>query len=498
MQADIGLILEGTYPYIRGGVSSWVHQIIKGLPEFTFSLMFIGDKPESYPKMQYELPANVLELKCFYIMDKEEAIAPKACKGSEKAFEQVRLMHKYFHNRTDSSHKMAIGEVLKHMHLIKDMGVKDFLYSEQSWSFIKDCYEKSTPESSFLDYFWNVRSMHKPIFALLSALDQAVDAKFYHSISTGYAGLFGLMLHHVYDKKLMLTEHGIYTKERKIDLSQIDWIGEAEDVFSVALSGEFSYLRKMWIHFFEAIGHAVYDTAEPIIAISEGNRLKQVADGADAKKTRVIPNGIDLPKLAPQRAKRPDTPPLIVGFIGRVVPIKDVKTFLRAMRNVCSEMPSVQAWIVGGEEEDRQYAEECREMIVSLHLTNEIIYKGFCNVAEILPQLGCVVLSSISEGVPLVILEAFACGIPVIATDVGACRELIEGGIAEDKALGAAGIVVPIADAEQLGRAVIKVLSDFESHKTLSKVAEQRADTYFSEQTLFKSYQQVYTEMMEN
>ncbi|HUQ25414.1 MAG TPA: DUF3492 domain-containing protein, partial [Burkholderiales bacterium] len=42
VQADIGFILEGTYPYVAGGVSSWVHQIIRGFPEYRFALAFIG------------------------------------------------------------------------------------------------------------------------------------------------------------------------------------------------------------------------------------------------------------------------------------------------------------------------------------------------------------------------------------------------------------------------------------------------------------------------
>ena len=38
---DVCLILEGTYPYVAGGVSSWVHSLIRGLNEFTFSLLLI-------------------------------------------------------------------------------------------------------------------------------------------------------------------------------------------------------------------------------------------------------------------------------------------------------------------------------------------------------------------------------------------------------------------------------------------------------------------------
>ncbi len=495
-QADIGLILEGTYPYVRGGVSSWVHQIIKGLPEYTFSILFIGDKPESYSKIQYELPSNILELKCIYILSEQAPPPPKTCKGSQQAFIQVKQMLSYFSQRQHSHKSKALAEILRYIEQ-KDLNYTDFLYSEEAWSFITECYEKSTPDSSFLDYFWTIRAMHAPVFSLINGLKQVVDAKVYHTISTGYAGLYGVMVHHLLDRKLILTEHGIYTKERKIDLSQVDWIEDAVEIFGNTNSSEFSYLRRLWIRFFEAIGRATYDIADPIISISEGNKHRQIMDGAEEDKVTVIGNAINLKILQQQRSKRPKKPPLIIGFIGRVVPIKDVKTFIRAIRNVCTELPEVETWIIGGEEEDPDYAKSCREMITSLHLTEQITYKGFCNVTEILPQLGCVVLSSISEGVPLVILEAFAVGIPVIATDVGACRELIQGGSAEDQALGHAGVVVPIADSEQLAYQIVRLLSQPEQWQAFSSVAEQRTDKYFDEQFLFASYRKIYQQALE-
>ncbi|WP_261887424.1 DUF3492 domain-containing protein [Vibrio aerogenes] len=43
-KADVILVLEGTYPYVRGGVSSWVHQLIHGLPSVTFELVFLGGR----------------------------------------------------------------------------------------------------------------------------------------------------------------------------------------------------------------------------------------------------------------------------------------------------------------------------------------------------------------------------------------------------------------------------------------------------------------------
>ena len=47
------------------------------------------------------------------------------------------------------------------------------------------------------------------------------------------------------------------------------------------------------------------------------------------------------------------------------------------------------------------------------------------DVKQIYPRIDVLVLTSISEGLPLVILEAAAAGVPLVSTDVGACRELL-------------------------------------------------------------------------
>ena len=69
-------------------------------------------------------------------------------------------------------------------------------------------------------------------------------------------------------------------------------------------------------------------------------------------------------------------------------------------------------------------------------------------------------LTSISEALPLFVLEAFAAGVPVVATDVGCCRELIEGKGSDGDAAGAAGIVTAIASPQETARAVVELLRD--------------------------------------
>lgn len=65
--ADIGLLLEGTFPYVSGGVSSWVNQIIRAFPQYTFAIAFIGSRKEDYGDPKYALPDNVVHLETHYL-----------------------------------------------------------------------------------------------------------------------------------------------------------------------------------------------------------------------------------------------------------------------------------------------------------------------------------------------------------------------------------------------------------------------------------------------
>ncbi|MGC3292782.1 GT4 family glycosyltransferase PelF, partial [Pseudomonas aeruginosa] len=82
----------------------------------------------------------------------------------------------------------------------------------------------------------------------------------------------------------------------------------------------------------------------------------------------------------------------VVGQVGRVVPIKDVKTFIRAMRGEVSAMPEAEGWIVGPEVEDPDYASECRSLVASLGLQDMVKFLRFRRIGEVLPQLGLMVL----------------------------------------------------------------------------------------------------------
>jgi len=496
-KADIALLLEGTYPFIRGGVSSWVHQVITGLPEYTFALIFLGGDPKHYGKQQYTLPDNVTHLECHYLMDIQAVGKPRPRRGNKAAFETQRCLHAQFKASADVPPDI-LHKVFADLGQKEGISRDDFLYSEESWEMIDENYRKYCTEPSFVDYFWSVRIMHSPLFQLAEVARKMPPVRMLHSISTGYAGLLGAIASEQRGIPLALSEHGIYTKERKIDLSQADWIHDPTDLVSGTLNEQLGYIRRLWIRFFEALGRLAYQQADPIVSLYQGNKARQLQDGAPEDRTCIIPNGIDPARFDAARQARPETIPRVLGLVGRVVPIKDIKTFIRAMRSVSEVIPDVEGWIVGPEDEDEAYVRECKELVASLDLTERVKFLGFQNVNDILPNLGLMVLTSISEALPLVILEAHAAGLPCLATDVGACRELLEGGSDEDRALGVSGVVVPIADPEATAREAVRLLSNPDQWRKAQQAGLERVQRFYTLDSMFTAYRSIYQKGLNN
>ena len=489
--ADIGLLLEGTFPYVAGGVSSWVNQMIRGFPDLSFAVVFIGSLEAEYGEAKYELPENVVHFERHYLYAPRAAPQIKKVKGDSATFAVVEEMHRYFRAPHAHAEGRALFQQLAPQLAGGRLRQEDFLYSEKSWDIISSQYREFSSDPSFVDYFWTVRTMHAPVWILADIAANLIPCRAYHTVSTGYAGLLGALLKYRTGKPLILSEHGIYTKERRIDLFNARWIPDNRVIFQRDPT-EIAYFRQMWMRFFEGIGKICYDASDSIIALFEGNRLRQIEDGARPERTANIPNGIDVARYAPLRAERPARTPPVLALIGRVVPIKDVMTFIRAMRTVVNRLPDAEAWIIGPEDEDPEYAQECRNLAVGLGISGKVDFLGFQSLTDVLPQVGVVALSSISEALPLVLLESFAAGVPAVTTDVGACRQLVYGLDAEDEARGAAGLVVGIADPQALALAALTLLTDREKWNAASAAAIRRVETYYNQEQMFARYRAIY------
>jgi len=494
---DILLLLEGTYPYVRGGVSSWVHQLIQEFPDYTFGLIFIGGQPDQYGDIKYPLPKQVVHLEHHYVHGHLKKPPIQARPGNPEIFRHTQQFHDWMKDAQSCPHREEIHAYLLPLLSSTPESIHaEFLYSKAAWQFLTDAYQKYCTDPSFIDFFWTVREMHEPLWVLAKAASQCPRAKIFHTVSTGYAGFLGTLLHYRTSRPLILSEHGIYTKERQIDLYQANWLKDHRLSFEKRDS-QLGYFQHMWIRFFQTLGKMCYGVADPILSIYGANRQRQINDGADAKKTAVIPNGIDVERFAPLRACRPETTPPILCLVGRVVPIKDIKTFIRAMRTVVNRIPQAQGWIAGPEEEDPSYVEECQQLASNLGLSSQVKFLGVQKVDELYSQIGLLIVSSISEALPLVILEAFAAGVPVVSTDVGGCRELIYGTGNPPDVEGAAGAIVGMANPTTLAEAALRLLLRQDEWNTAQYVGIKRVEACYTQEQMIGRYRDIYSEAIQ-
>ena len=157
-------------------------------------------------------------------------------------------------------------------------------------------------------------------------------------------------------------------------------------------------------------------------------------------------------------------------------------------------LPNVRLHILG-DTDDEEYAEECRDLIAQLEIPG-IDMPGNVNVAEYFKKTDFTVLSSISEGQPLAVLESLAAGRPCVTTDVGCCRDLLEG--AEGDTIGAAGIIVPPMHSQALADAMELLAVHTDMRREMAECGRKRVQRYYQHQDMVDNYNKSYEEVLRN
>ncbi len=488
---DVCLLLEGTYPFVAGGVSSWIHNLIKGMPELTFTSVCILASSREQAAYRYDVPDNFVDPQIVYLHDPVEISRNPFQKISRKNMKLLRQ----FHARMDRNDITMMKDMVE---LFRDekFPLSELFHGKKAWDMLMEYYRAGSDKESLIDYFWTFRFTHLPLFKMLP-LDLP-KARVYHTISTGYAGFLGVIARIMTGRPLLLTEHGIYVKERKIEISQAEWVYRKEDE-RLRVQSKLGAFQTFWIRMFEQLAQLCYDYSSAIYTLYEGNRQLEIQAGADPDKIRIIPNGISLDNFLGLKASDHDyqgQTEFAVGFVGRVVPIKDVKTFLRAIKIVALEIENLKVFIMGPTKEDEKYYQECMHLVHLLHLEKIVEFTGKVNVADYLPDLDLIVLTSISEAQPLVIMEANCAGVPAVASDVGSCRELLEGRTAADQALGPSGILTRVADPVDTGKAILTILTSPLLRQRMARAGIERVKTFYKESDLNEKYLNIYKDYM--
>jgi glycosyltransferase involved in cell wall biosynthesis len=230
--------------------------------------------------------------------------------------------------------------------------------------------------------------------------------------------------------------------------------------------------------------------ADLIIFNSERGRAFHVREGFPAQKSMVIHNGIDTERFKPDREAGQrvraelgvGADATLVGHVGRLDPMKDHQTLLRAAALLCRERRDVYFLSVGTGDED--YASELRRLATELGISDRVIWAGArSDMPAVYSSLDLLVSSSFSEGFPNVIGEAMACGVPCVVTDTGDSALIVgeTGAVVEPRNPSAlcAGITSLIeTDPKDLGRrARSRILEYFSVERMAAETERAICDT---------------------
>lgn len=461
------IVSEGCYPYAIGGVSGWIHSMIKLFPNLEFLLVNVVSNREQRGKFVYELPKNVTEVYEVYLQDDEWGAKHQKSRLKLKEAEQRALRSLMLNSQVE-------WNSLFDLFYKKRISLDKLLMGEDFFRIAVEVYEKRYTQIMFSDFLWTLRSMYVPLFLVMK--QEVPKADVYHCVATGYAGIIGSMAAYMHGSGLVLSEHGIYTREREEELIRAAWLD--------------GLYKNIWIEQFQKMSTLAYDRADVVISLYERARQLQTELGCPAEKTRIIPNGIDAERLEGLSGKSEEEKEMIyVGAILRVTPIKDVKTLLRAFADAKKKVPALKLWIMGSLDEEPEYVEECMDMVQTLGIM-DVVFTGDVDIREYLGKMDFTILTSISEGQPLTVLESYAAQKPVIATDVGGCRGLIYGEEKDD--FGTAGILTHIMNQQEITDAIIALALHPEEREEMGRRGLCRVKARHGIKEMRQEYEKIY------
>ncbi len=245
--------------------------------------------------------------------------------------------------------------------------------------------------------------------------------------------------------------------------------------------------------FFRALERSLAHVTDATVTVSAALRRELLEMRiAPAEKIHVVPLGLELARFARPAARGalrgtavPAEAPL-VGMVGRLVPIKDVPTFLAAAARVRTARPDARFAIVGDGELRKALERQTRD----LGLAEAVTFHGWREDLEgVYADLDVVVNASRNEGTPVALIEAMAAGVPVVATRVGGTPDLLGD--------GARGRLVPPADPDALADAIVAALARSKEASARVEAARAYVMAHHSVERLLDDVDRLYRHLLE-
>jgi polysaccharide biosynthesis protein PelF len=488
------LSTEGTYPFVLGGVSTWADLLVRGLPDHEFHVAAIVDNP--FHRLAFDLPPNVV-------------LQPVPLWGSEMAEEYLRVPGSWRRAWRTSSGEVrrhflpcwepfigalasreanpaALGDALAEVARFAERhDLRRALASRATWLVMLEQLRANalmarTSTQGAIDFGRALFRFLLPLSAPIPRCDVA------HTSAAGLCALPAVVAKYRYGTPMVLTEHGIYLRERLMALAQ----KPVEEKF-------------LQVNFFRALTELAYREADILTPVCGYNAGWEAALGVDRRRVRVIYNGPYDGALSAVPLQPPPGPPT-VGFVGRIDPLKDVVTLIRAFSLVRKSVPEARLRI-WGPASSQAYLAHCKNVASSLGLWHggngpEPSALSFEGPTKDLPAAygAChvVALSSVTEGFPYTVVESMLAARPTVATDVGGVSEALAG---IELGSSAASLLVEPGDPRSLANVLTAVLLATETDRlSVGLALRSRALERFGVAGFLAGYAQAYEQVAEH
>jgi glycosyltransferase involved in cell wall biosynthesis len=449
------LTTEGTYPYVVGGVSSWCDLLVNGLAEFDWHVLpIIG--AHGQPR-RFTLPPHARE------HGPIEIWSERLPRSGRSVVRDVRTHHalparlvRDLIGWSGDANALAASLVWCRLH---PAGVRRAFRSGRAWDgflaalgelLAERVDEAGTPPA--LDHLEAAQLYQTLYWVAQTAAAPAPEADVLHVTAAGWSAIPAVVNKALHGTPMVLTEHGVFVRESY--LAAIRNGGSAGSRFAATRLAR-------------GLARCAYAWADVVAPVTDANAYWELGFGTDPAKILVLYNGLD-------RGSAPVPPPGAgrVVSVGRIDPLKDVHTMLRVAAEALRSVPHAQFLHYGpmtdGEE---AYARSCLAMHEQLGLGDRFRFMGrTSDPTGVMRSADVILMTSISEGLPMSILEAMSQARPVISTGVGGVPDVVKG----------CGAVISPGDDHGLAMAIVTLLRNPALAWRLGRLGHDRLARIFS------------------
>ena len=466
----ITMVTEGTYPVTTGGVSTWCDQLVTGMAEHDFEVAAIvatGREP-----VVWTPPPNLRAIHKVPMWDTWPTPLRMRTTGRRRAEDLLDTLWDAALGADTADNRERFGRTLRGLaELSTTVPIGRLLAAKGSVPALLAAWTRQQVPTG-------VRPLHVGeavlVCGLVDRVLSLVDVRLgpvdvVHASGNGASALVGLAHMWRTGTPGILTEHGVYLRERYLAMgkSALPWA-----------------VRRAVMAFTSALCRLAYREYARILPVNRFNARWEKRLGATDEQVRTIVNGVD-----PGTYTAVDTEPAVptISFVGRIDPLKDLETLIRAFALVREEVPAARLRVFGPVQPSTvPYQAHLQTVAADLGLGDALTWEGPAAGSRPAIEAGSIVaLSSISEGLPFTVVEAMMCGRATVNTDVGGVAECLDD---EQRT----GRLVPARDPRAFADACVELLKDDLLRRRTGRLARQHSLAKFDLQVCLDNYRQEY------